>query len=387
MGDGWIAVGAPFDSSAAPFAGLVSLFQKTTGGWVLRQEEPGTNAFERFGTALAMTGGTLAVGAPGVGAGRVELFEMAQTSWLAGPVLNPTGGSADAEFGSALDAFSNRVLVGARSDSALAPGAGAAYLFANTGSGWKQRQRLVSSSPSANDRFGAAVAIDDEWFLVGAPGADTAAPDSGAVFVFGESTVELGGFPLWIEHSSLTPLGAAAGTHLNGGFGSALAMDKFRFWAGTPGEDTVEVDAGRVRTYTMTDVGCAPLSVGPSEVSSHQPTKIEFELHAPAALGGLPYFLLGSASGSAPSTLVGGLPLPLNLPDPYGDLLLFGANKGAVQTNLAFLDADGKGKASIDLAALGFPLVQGMSLTHSYFVFNGGVALFVSPPVSVELYY
>ena len=86
----------------APFAGLVSLFQKTTGGWVLRQEEPGTNAFERFGTALAMTGGTVAVGAPGVGAGRVELFEMAQTSWLAGPVLNPTGGSADAEFGSAL---------------------------------------------------------------------------------------------------------------------------------------------------------------------------------------------------------------------------------------------------------------------------------------------
>jgi len=387
VGDTWIAVGAPFDSSAAPFAGLVSLFQKTTAGWVLRQEEFGLNAYERFGSALAIRGGTLAVGAPGDGAGRVDLFEMGQLTWTPGPVLTPTGGSSTAEFGSSVDVFANRVLVGARSDSLLAPNAGAAYLFANTGTGWKQRQRFVPQQSMTADRFGAAVAIEDEILLVGAPGSDAAAPDAGEVHVFTESTVELGGFPLWVEKSSVTPLGAQAGTQLSGGFGSALAVDKFRFWVGSPDEDTSEADAGRVRTYTMTDDGCASLSVGPPEVSAHNPVQIDFELRAPAGLGGLPYFLLGSASGSTPGILIGSVLLPLELPDLYGDLLLFGANHGAVQNNLAYLDADGCAEASIDLAALGYPLLQGTTLTHSYFVFHAGGALYASPPVSVQIFY
>jgi hypothetical protein len=380
-GDGWIAVGAPFDSSAAPFTGRISLFQKTQSGWVLRQEESGTAPFERYGTSLAIHGGTMAVGAPGSGTGRVELFDAALWKWLPGPTLFPTGASSAAEFGCAVDVFANRVLVGARSDETDAPGAGAAYLFANTGAGWTQRQRFSPLTPAINDRFGASVGVGDEWMLVGSPGDDVAALDGGSAHLFVESATQTGGFVAWEEKSIITPLGAQAGV----GFGDTLGVDGFRLWIGAPDEDTQAGDAGRVFAYTMSEVGCASLAVGPQEVSAQSPTTLEFSLNAGAALGGLPYFLLGSASGSATPTMVGGLPLPLVLPDTYGDLLLFGANTSPVPNNIGFLDADGHASVSIDLASLGYPLVQGAILSHAYFVFSGGLSLFVSEPATVEV--
>lgn len=381
VGNGWIAVGAPFDSTAAPFAGSVTLFQKTQSGWVLRQEEHGAAAFERFGTSVAMHGGTLAVGAPGVGEGRAELFEAAQTSWLVGPTLKPVGATSGAEFGSSIAVFANRVLVGARSDSGLAVGAGSAYLFADTGAGWKQRQHLTSQTPAANDRFGASVAVGDEWILVGAPGSDLAASNGGAAFLYDESTIQTGGFPLWSLESTITALGSQA----DSGFGSVLGVDGFRMWIAAPDEDAKETGAGRVHAYTTTDVGCASLAVGPQEVSATSPTSVEFSINAGAALAGMPYFMLGSAAGSATPTMVGGLPLPLVLPDPYGDLLLFNPNSGAIQNTVGYLDSDGHASATIDFASLGYPLVQGATLSHAYFVFNGGLALFVSEPATVDV--
>ena len=109
---------------------------------------------------------------------------------LAAPDLAP-----DDRFGVAVDVRGDRALVGA-------PGAdadrGAAYVFEWSGTAWTAAGKLVAADRMPGDIFGAAVAIDGDTALVGAPGRNGT---SGAAYVF----VKEG--DTWVEHGpALVPL-------------------------------------------------------------------------------------------------------------------------------------------------------------------------------------
>ncbi|MDF1798477.1 MAG: hypothetical protein P1V81_04825 [Planctomycetota bacterium] len=380
---GWIAVGAPFDSQVAGVAGRVSLFEKSGGSWVHRQDVPAGAANSRFGTSLDFDAGRLAVGQPGLGAGHVQILERFGSTWITTADLTPPGASAKAEFGCSVSLDHGLLLGGARSDSIAMDSAGAAFLFGLSGTTWSFAQRLEASTPGASDRFGAAVELHGSRALIGAPGEDSTALNAGCAHSFGRTTNPgPGGFALWSEVATYGSLGAETGA----AFGSALGLDADHVWIAAPDEDTAADNAGRVHAFSFERSDCAPLAVGPLEVSASSLDRLEFVLHADPVLAGLPFFLLGSSLGTTPGVHVGGQLLPLNLLDGgYGDETLFHAGLAGPITNIGLLDAKGDGVASIDLSAIASPILQGMTLHHAYFVFNGGLAYYASPAVGVEV--
>ena len=157
-------------------------------------------------------------------------------------------------------------------------------------------------------------------------------------------------------------------------------------WIGAPGEDTVESNAGRAHAFSLIDIGCSSLSVGPEEVSSHAPKAVHFEINAGPKFAGEPYFMVGTAQPFTHPTMVGGLALPLTMGGDYSLYLLYNVNQNGQKNTAAYLDDQGRGKATIDLAQTDVALLNGMQLHHAFFSFTElGQATFMSSVATVDI--
>ena len=128
-----------------------------------------------FGAAIAIDGPTAVVGAPGAGpsrAGRVHVLEADATGWHGVTVLAPSTITPGARFGAAVALDGDLAVVGAPHDNGGA-GAdqGAVYVYRRVGRTWTEEARLERVGGAAGDEFGAAVATSMGRLLVGAPGA------------------------------------------------------------------------------------------------------------------------------------------------------------------------------------------------------------------------
>src|SRR5207249_4548025 len=152
-----LLVGAPHFNSGAAHAGAVFVFQ--SGGGVRTLTKP-TPAFDDlFGFALAAAGDTVVVGAPfdasgAPGAGAAYLFD-ASTGALLHTFLNPLA-NPDGRFGSAVAIAGGAVLIGAPFDDTGAADAGIAYLF-DAASG-ALLATFENPTPAPGDQFGASLA-------------------------------------------------------------------------------------------------------------------------------------------------------------------------------------------------------------------------------------
>src|SRR5207253_5322944 len=93
------------------------------------------------------------------------------------PLANPDG-----RFGSAVAIAGGAVLIGAPFDDTGAADAGIAYLF-DAASG-ALLATFENPTPAAGDQFGASLAAGGNLVVVGSWLDDTAAPNAGAVYVF-----------------------------------------------------------------------------------------------------------------------------------------------------------------------------------------------------------
>ena len=156
-----------------------------------------TNDF--FGFSPAFGNGFLAVGAPGddeagTNAGAVYLFQVVNGGWQLLKKLTPDGGNDNANFGFSLAVSGDLLAIGAPGDQDNGNGSGAVYLFSRHSGGsnnWGLLDKLhgdvpaFSSAEFAPDYFGAAVAIDGEHLVIGAPGTDgNHGVDAGAAYLF-----------------------------------------------------------------------------------------------------------------------------------------------------------------------------------------------------------
>ena len=191
-----VVVGAPYndfddtDSDTDDDEGAVYVFTKPTGPWTDNTEgakfiAPDGAANDEFGISVAVDVDTVVVGAHqpdyGEGQGKVQrpgaayVFTRDSNSGKWGQPVKLTASDGDASdgFGNSVAVDGNTAIVGAyldERDDGIAPGSGAAYVFARTLAVWSQTHNLAAPDPASDDWFGHSVAIgDDGTLLAGVP--------------------------------------------------------------------------------------------------------------------------------------------------------------------------------------------------------------------------
>lgn len=170
---------------------------------------------DAFGASVAISGDTIAVGAPGedsaatgidgaqddstaAEAGAVYIFERGEDdSWTQTAYVKASNTNAGDRFGFSVDLDGDTLVVGAEREDSAATGvdgdegdndaeeAGAAYVFERAGGVWAQTAYLKASNSDAGYFFGANVAIDGDTILIGSPGESSiGGENSGAAYVF-----------------------------------------------------------------------------------------------------------------------------------------------------------------------------------------------------------
>ncbi|MBI1784800.1 FG-GAP repeat protein [Candidatus Sumerlaeota bacterium] len=180
------------DPGGVTDAGTVFVYNAMTGTIMNVLNNPLPDDSDHFGSAVAISGTLVAVGAdwddPGgiTNAGRAYVFN-AWTGALMTPLDNPDPAPGE-NFGNAIAISGNMVVVGAFGDS---PGgytsAGTAYVF-NATSG-ALISTLSNPFPEASDNFGVSLGISGNLTVVGAYGASPGGVFSaGAAYAFNATT-------------------------------------------------------------------------------------------------------------------------------------------------------------------------------------------------------
>lgn len=173
----------------------------------------------RFGQALEASGDTLLVGAPGVasGSGAAYFFTEKDGRWSTTPSLKVHGTTSRDAFGDAVAIDGTTAVVGAPvASSGTYPGA--IYIYTKVGGKWSQTPQIIEGDVP-DESFGAAVSVDGDFMLVGAPGA------SGAAYLYSRSEGQPWG---------TTPLAVFSGQP-DTSFGSAVGIGSDFAVVGDPG--------------------------------------------------------------------------------------------------------------------------------------------------------
>ena len=219
-------------TQAAMCLACVAITSTTTSGQCdLELPVPGdVGAGAYFGTAVAMDGELLAVGAPldtgnDWASGVVYVFRRAADGWVNEGRLRASDGEVGDMLGVSVDIHDGRIVAGAWFDDDHGSNSGAAYVFTRNDNGaWTETAKLTKPNPGPEDAFGRTVAISGERIAVGAPLDDDAGSSSGTVTTF---TLTGGA---WVADAVLTsPIGA------NGDeFGLGLDLDGSQLLVGSP---------------------------------------------------------------------------------------------------------------------------------------------------------
>ncbi len=151
--------------------GTVVVFRQQDGGWMQQAvlADPVAEGPSGFGGALAISGGTLVVGAPLVAsrAGGAYVYEDGEEGWDMTAEIESDGGES-AFFGISAAFDADRILIGSGSPFGEP---GRVVAFARDGDEWTEAGRLAAFDGSSGDQFGATMATDGQTLWVGAPGA------------------------------------------------------------------------------------------------------------------------------------------------------------------------------------------------------------------------
>ena len=277
-----VVVGAPFEGSnatgvngdqgndLAPRSGAAYVFVRSGPTWTQQAylKASNTEDDDAFGWSVAISGETIVVGALGemsnargvngdqsnnslFAAGAAYVFVRSGSTWTQEAYLKASNPGLNDHFGESIAVSGDTVVVGApREDSDAdsvdgdqasnaAGNAGAAYVFARSGSSWTQAAYLKASNSDQNDRFGISVAVSGDTIVAGANResssalgpdgnqADNTAPRAGAAYVFTRSGSS------WTQAAYLK----ASNTGSYDSFGEASAASGDIIAIGAPGED------------------------------------------------------------------------------------------------------------------------------------------------------
>lgn len=190
-----LVIGANQEGPTNTFVGAAYVFNAETGAQLHKLFAADGEAFDFFGSNVAVFAGTAAIAAVGDddggdSAGAVYLFD-ASAGIQTAKLIAPDAAASDG-FGQALDLHGSTVLIGAPSNDDFGSSTGSAYVF-NAVDGSFVR-KILGSGTNTSDEFGASVAVHGTLAVVGAPGASP----NGRAYIFdlaAESEIAVIPFP------------------------------------------------------------------------------------------------------------------------------------------------------------------------------------------------
>lgn len=243
-GDTAAAGAISHDAGVNQNQGAVYVFTRPVDGWVNAVETAmltaaGGAAGDAFGSAVALDGDTLAVGAVGVGEydGAAYIFLKPPGGWTAvsqvATLTSSNPGISGDELGFSASLQGETLVVGApyRAFSYVYH-PGAAYVFVRPQAGWSDATQTAVLTSTGTSSLGWSVAVDGSTVIAGTPWVTGAGGDSqGAALVF---TRPASG---WTDTDQAFWLTAWDGAAMDG-FGGAVEINGSEAFIGAQGDDT-----------------------------------------------------------------------------------------------------------------------------------------------------
>jgi hypothetical protein len=226
-----LVVGAPQHND---YQGAAYIYTLKGSIWSLAAElsDPGATDGDTFGSAVAISGSTVLIGAPGKAAA-AYVYDQSGSTWSLQATLTPTGGTSD-NFGHAVAVSGSTAVIG---------GSDVVYVFASAGAIWSQDQELTQPDATGKDRYGFAVGVSSSALVIGAPGYDSQA---GIAYFYG------------LNGSTWTLQSELAGSDPAGGdvYGTTIAVSGTTAILGAPGTNNAQHINGRTGTaYVFVQAG------------------------------------------------------------------------------------------------------------------------------------
>jgi len=203
-------------------------------------------AGDLFGSAVAISGEVLIVGAPSAGSGAAYVFRWDGTAWVEEARLTTSEANYYANFGDSVAISGDRAIVGAPADLTYI---GAAYVFHRDGATWVEEARLTASDGWGFASFADSVAISGDIAIIGASRHKADFLDPGP-YVAGAAYVFHWDGAVWVEEARLTASDVAAedafGTDA---FGSSVSISGDRVVIGAPDNDVAASSAGAAYAF------------------------------------------------------------------------------------------------------------------------------------------
>jgi hypothetical protein len=278
-----LAVGSHAESSNAtgidgnqadtslPNAGAVYVFTRSGATWSQQAyiKASNTRGDALFGSSVALSGDTLAVGSYGessnatgidgneadtsaLSAGAVYVFTRSAKTWSQQAYVKASNTRPTAIFGRSIALEGDTLAVGSYQESSNAtgidgsqadtslPNAGAVYVFTRSGTTWSQQAYVKASNTRFNAAFGFSVALSGDSLAVGSHGessnatgingdqANTFAGAAGACYLFTRSGAT------WSQQAYVKASNTRAGTY----FGMSVALSGDTLAVGAPFESS-----------------------------------------------------------------------------------------------------------------------------------------------------
>ena len=216
--------------------GAVLVYRRNQDGvWVEQQRllaSDGT-ANDQFGSSLAVSGGTLVIGALGetIGAnsqqGAAYIFTFDGTNWVEQQKISASDGAANDHFGGEAAISGDTLVIGVPEKTVNGNTLqGAAYVFKKNGASWSEQQKLLASDGGFAARFGNNITIEGDTIVVGASQATSAGHSfQGAAYVFTRSGTT------WTEQQKLFDSNGAGGD----AFGIDVTLNGDQLYVGANG--------------------------------------------------------------------------------------------------------------------------------------------------------
>jgi len=170
-------------NNSATQSGAAYVFVRSGTGWSQQAYLKASNTAiaDDFGHAVAISGDTIVVGAPNQGpGGAAYVFLRNGNTWSQQGYLKASNEQAFDGFGTSVAVSGDTIVVGAYAEDSSAVGvdgdqannsaleSGAAYVFVRIGTTWSQRAYLKASNSNAQDNFGFSVGVSGDTVVVGA---------------------------------------------------------------------------------------------------------------------------------------------------------------------------------------------------------------------------
>ena len=257
-----VIVGSPGDDDAGPNSGSAYIFDRNQGGdgnWGQIVKLTVSDEGDGFGAAVAISGGTIVVGARldddgGLNSGSVYILENnggGADNWGQVKKLAASDAEAGDRFGISVAISGDTLVVGAGFEDHAGSNSGSAYVFDRNQGGadnWGQVKKLIASDGAAEDRFGESVAISSDHVVIGARLDDSSGNASGSAYLF-ERNRE--GTNSWGQIAKLRASDAATDDL----FGASVAISDDVVVVGAFGDDDAGASSGSAYLFDRNQGG------------------------------------------------------------------------------------------------------------------------------------